>query len=82
MWEPTHQERAQAEGWKLVTTIDSGDDHPMWDIVPHGGTFPDARAASLAVIDAAKRGGPLHQHALKLVTSSRMRSTKPTKGKT
>ena len=78
MWDSTQQAKAMTEGWKLVTTINSGDTHPLWDVVSHGPKFKDDKAAGLAVIDAAKRGGALHQYALKLVTDSRMR---PTKGK-
>jgi hypothetical protein len=78
MWDSTHQDRAKAEGWRLVTTINNGDGHPLWDVATHGPRFKDDRTASLAVIDAAKRGGTLHQHALKLVADSRLR---PTKGK-
>ena len=76
MWDKTHQERAHAEGWQLVTTFNLGDNHPLWDITPHGPKFSTDRNASLAVIDAAKRGGAIHQHALHLVASSRMRTPK------
>lgn len=82
MWDSSHQERANAEGWGLVTTFENGDVHPVWDIVVHGTKFKSAQAAGVAVIEAARRGGAIHQHALKLVTQSRMRpaKTKP-KGK-
>jgi len=76
MWDSTHQERAHADGWRLVTTFNLGDDHPMWDIAADGPKFHNDQAAALAVVDAAKRGGSLHQHALKLVTQSRMRAPK------
>ena len=81
MWDSTHQVQAQADGWRLVTTFNLGDNHPLWDIVPSGPKFRTDREASLAVIDAARRGGALHQRALQLVASSRMRTPKPTKGK-
>lgn len=67
------QERAHADGWALVTTIENKDSHPVWDIVRHGPKFATDRDAWLAVLDAAKRHGALHQHALKLVTQSRVR---------
>lgn len=73
------QERAKAEGWALVTMLDNGDPHPMWDVIAEGPKFKNNREAVLAVIDAAKRGGILHQHALKLVTSSRVRKPKAKK---
>ena len=79
MWDSTHQARANEEGWGLVTTFENGDTHPVWDIVIHGKKFPTAQTASLAVIEAAKRGGAIHQYALKLVTQSRIRV--PKKGK-
>lgn len=80
MWDSTYQERAQAEGWRLVTTVNNGERHPMWDVVRHGERFKTDQAALTAVIDAAKRGGALHQFALKQVMQSRMRPGK-TKGK-
>ena len=78
MWEPSQETQANAEGWRLVTTFELNDTHPLWDIAKHGPKFTDDRHASLAVIDAAKRGGALHQHALKLVTQSRARPPKGT----
>lgn len=82
MWDSTHQTRANAEGWGLVTTFENGDPHPVWDIVAHGPKFKTAKSAGAAVVEAARRGGAIHQHALKLVTQSRMRpaAVKP-KGK-
>lgn len=76
MWDQSQQDRAKAEGWKLVTTFNNGDTHPMWDITPHGGSFKNDRAACQAVIALAKQGGALHQHALKLVVQSRAREPK------
>jgi hypothetical protein len=75
MWDSTNQTKAMGEGWKLVTTFNNGDKHPMWDVVSHGPRFKDDQTAVRAVVDAAKRGGAIHQHALKLVTDSRMRPT-------
>lgn len=77
MWEPLHEEQANAQGWRLVTTINSGDSHPYWDIATFGERFKSDHAAFAAVLDAAKRGGALHQHALKLVAASRARPAKP-----
>lgn len=76
MWDSTHEQRANAEGWRLVTTFLLGDVHPLWDVAKFGTKFPNDQAAALAVIDAAKRGGALHQHALGLVTKSRVRAPK------
>lgn len=77
MWTPTNQQQANAEGWRLVTTFNAGDSHPLWDVACHGGAvFATDRVAFAAVVDAAKRGGALHQHALKLVVASRARTPK------
>lgn len=76
MFDKVHQERANAEGWRLVTTFNNGDTHPLWDIVAFGGKFKSDRDASLAVINAARNGSALHQTAMKLVADSRMRGKK------
>lgn len=78
MLDDAQTQRAQAEGWKLVTTFENGSSHPVWDIACHGERFVSDHAAKLAVIDAAKRGGVLHQTALALVFSSRA-PAQPTK---
>ncbi len=79
MFDTTQLDLAKADGWKLVTTFDNGDTHPVWDIAAHGAKFSSDRAAAVAVVDAARRGGTLHQQALKLVAESRLRT--PSKGK-
>lgn len=79
MWDEAKQTKANSEGWRLVTTVNNRDNHPFWDIASHGPRYATDQAATLAVIDAAKRGGALHQHALKLVTQSRVRPTKEKK---
>lgn len=77
MWNLKQQEQARAEGWCLVTTIESGDTHPLWDVAIHGGAvFGTDQAAFAAVVEAARCGGVLHQHALKLVIASRARKPK------
>jgi hypothetical protein len=73
MWTKDQQAQAAPEGWRLVTTFNLGDNHPLWDIATVGPRFTTDRDASLAVIDAAKRGSAFHQRALQLVASSRMR---------
>jgi hypothetical protein len=80
MFDPKQQAAANEDGWRLVTTFNNGDTHPLWDIATFGPKFQSDRAACVAVIDAAKRGGAIHQQALKLVANSRMRPVKP-KGK-
>lgn len=59
-----------------MTTFNNGDDHPLWDVCIHGPRFSTDRAASLFVIEAAKQGSTLHQNAMQLVASSRMRTPK------
>jgi hypothetical protein len=73
MWTKDHHERSTLEGWTLVTTFVDRDPHPLYDIVPAGPRFDTEQAASLAVIDAAKRGGAIHQEALRLVMASRVK---------
>lgn len=80
MWTAEQHAQAVGDGWKLVTTIDNGDTRPLYDIVNHGPKFPNAKFASIAVIEAAKRGSALHQQALRLVLESRQRPATP-KGK-
>lgn len=76
MLDPKQQAQANTEGWRLVTTFNNGDTHPLWDIAVFGGKFKSDRAASLAVINAARNGSTLHQTAMKLVADSRMRGKK------
>jgi len=78
MWNTTNETQANAEGWRLVTTFLLGDTHPLWDIAKFGIRYKTDQAATMAVIDAAKRGSTFHQHALRLVTTSR---GKPPKNK-
>ncbi len=76
MWDNKRQEQANAEGWRLVTTINNGDTHPLWDIATFGPKFNSDRDASLFAIEQAKRGSGMHQAALQLVANSRMRNPK------
>lgn len=76
MLDPKQQAQANSEGWRLVTTFNNGDTHPLWDIVVFGGKFKSDRDASLAVINAGRNGSTLHQQAMKLVADSRMRGKK------
>lgn len=76
MLDKAQQAKANEEGWRLVTTFNLGDDHPLWDITTHGPRFKTDRDASLWAIDMAKRGSSLHQQALKLVAESRLRKPK------
>jgi hypothetical protein len=73
------QERANAEGWRLVTTVESGDTHPLWDITRLDGRFATDKDAAMSVIDAAKRGSAFHQQTLKLVLDSRVRPNRSKK---
>ena len=79
MLDATQIKQAAAEGWALVTTFENGSNQPLWDVVRSGTRFASNQLASLAVIDAAKRGGALHQQALHLVHSSRIPTTKAKK---
>lgn len=76
MWTKADQSRANEEGWRLVTTFNNGDTHPLWDIAMHGPKFKTDRDASLAVIASGRRGSTFHATAMKLVADSRMRGPK------
>lgn len=76
MFDTTNQDAAQAQGWKLVTTVENGTTHPLWDIVRHGGRFTADADAFRAVMDAASRGSAYHREALALVTGSRAQNRK------
>lgn len=76
MFDKAQNEHAAREGWRLVTTFNNGDTHPLWDIATVGPKFSSDRAASLAVISAGRQGSALHQQAMKLVADSRLRGKK------
>jgi hypothetical protein len=76
VWTDAQQTRAHGEGWRLVTTVNNGETHPMWDIAAHGPKFKTDQAAVLGVINAAKAGSTFHQQTLKLVLDSRVRKAK------
>lgn len=75
-WDPSLIDRAKAEGWKLVTTIDNGTTHPYLMVCSHGGPFPNDLAAGAFVVSRAREGSALHRHALQLVAASRLRTAK------
>ena len=82
MWTQANHDQAKAEGWRLVTTFNLGDSHPMYDVASfEGSRLPNDQTAVLAVIEMAKRGSTLHQQALKLVIASRAKPQPKTKGK-
>lgn len=73
MWTKDQHAQSLVGGWRLVTTFNNGETHPYYDIVPQGDAFKTEREASLAVIDAAKRGVLICQEALRLVMASRVK---------
>lgn len=75
-WDPLMIDKAKAEGWKLVTTIDNGATHPYLMVTRHGGPFPSDLAAGAFVVSQAREGSALHRHALQLVAASRIRTAK------
>jgi hypothetical protein len=76
MFDQKQNDQANSEGWRLVTTFNNGDTHPLWDIAVFGPKFKSDRDASLAVINAGRAGSSLHQQAMKLVADSRLRGKK------
>jgi hypothetical protein len=75
MWDSTREQRANSEGWRLATTIDNGDTHPVYDVATYGPKFKHDRDAVNGVIAAARSGSEFHQQALQLVIASRARAT-------
>lgn len=68
----TINERAEKEGWHLVTTFENGTTKPLWDIA---GISMTHREAQQFVLARAKASSTLHIEALRAVMQSRAPST-------
>ena len=75
-WDHLMIAKAKAEGWQLVTIIDNGTTHPYLMVCRHGGPFSSDLHAGTFVVSRAREGSALHRHALQLVASSRIKTSK------
>jgi hypothetical protein len=76
-WDKTMVERAAAEGWRLITIVDSGTTHPYLMIGrTEQSALPDDQRAGEHVVRMARANMPLHRHALQTVMQSRVRPPK------
>lgn len=75
-WSEVAQQQAKIEGWRLADTIDNGDTHVYTMVSPADVRFKNSEQATAHVIERARSGSALHQHALRLMTVSRLRPTK------
>lgn len=74
-WTDVAQHQARTEGWLLADTIDNGEVHVYLRISPADARFKNSYEAAAHVVEQARRGGKLHQHALQVSAMSRVRPT-------
>lgn len=74
-WTDVAQHQARTEGWHLADTIDNGEVHVYLRISPADARFKNSHEAAAHVVEQARRGGKLHQHALQVSAMSRVRPT-------
>ena len=75
-WSEAAQQQAKNEGWRLADTIDNGDTHVYTMVSPADARFKNSEQATVYVIERARSGSVPHQHALRLMTVSRLRPAK------
>ena len=80
-WDKTMQARAVAEGWQLADTVDSGSKFPYLMVAVADSRFKNALQAIEHVVARARSGSALHQHALHVAATSRLRPAPPTRTK-
>lgn len=78
-WTDAAAAQARTEGWCLADTIDNGTTHVYSLITPADSRFKNSYQAAAFVVDRARAGSSMHQHALKLVAVSRFHTTKQRK---
>lgn len=73
-WDKLMTERARAEGWRLVDTIDNGAAHAYVMVArTQTSAFKTDQHAIRYVVEHASSGSPLHKHALQLVMASKIK---------
>lgn len=71
--------RAKSEGWRLATTVNSGERHPFYMVA---GVAPHSDKAAIAhVINLARSHSKFHQNALRIAAESLIRTTLTKKAK-